>query len=289
MNPMLVNCPRCKRGVSGGAATCPHCGSPIATAALVQDPSTQATPALACAPTRELRLGNLVSEHRVGVDPWVVFGLGIVIIATGAVTLVVPVVGVPVLGLGVYVAVLGYRRIRCSARLYEKGFVYTARGAEHWVAWEDVEAVRYSETRYTLNLLVPAGTRHRLEVEVVGGNRFTLDDDLRGVARLSEQIRQRSLGAWLASAKRRISEGETLAFGPFSLSLAGVHSHRGVLGWRETWHVKTDDNFVSFFTLTADGKALVGWVEAEMMAVRDYEVFLTILAQMHEPTGTQSS
>jgi hypothetical protein len=157
--------------------------------------------------------------------------------------------------------------------IYDYGFV-DKRGSQaaQPFRWDQVEAVWYQVTRHYRNGIY-TGTTHRYRVRRQDGYEIVLNDRFTKVGELGDLVSNRVTNAKLPQVMAAYNAGQTVTFGPLSISRQGIQNSRGnLLPWMEIKDVSLQNGYVA---VSKAGK----WLNWSTQPVREIpNVFLFVAA-----------
>ncbi|MFI6604735.1 DUF6585 family protein [Nonomuraea sp. NPDC050536] len=127
------------------------------------------------------------------------------------------------------------RVLSIGRRLYvcERGLVETRIGRVYVLPLERITGIRRAVTELYINGAHHA-TAHAVTVETVDRGRFTYDNRFRNIEDLADILQQKVVNDYLLPLLvKRFVAGETVAFGPLSVSPEGIVRKRKLLPWDE--------------------------------------------------------
>jgi hypothetical protein len=120
--------------------------------------------------------------------------------------------------------------------IFRDGFIIGQPGRYEVIAWRQVEAVYQLITRVNVNV-IPIGTWARTRIHCTDGRKVMIYNRTQAARLLTEIIGRRVAETKLPQALSALNSGQTLDFGPFSLSIEGLRKRKGrantLLPWRE--------------------------------------------------------
>ena len=127
--------------------------------------------------------------------------------------------GLVLLAFGVGLGGLTWAQVRNPVAIFERGFAWW-RGADlRWAYWDDVESVSAFRKRQNPMGFVPVGGTYIYRVKLRDGEQIKFTGDTTPhVHRLGEAIVEATMPRVLAEANDALARGDTVTFGPVSIS-----------------------------------------------------------------------
>lgn len=154
---------------------------------------------------------------------------------------------------GLVLGLVMWRTRGREVRVYAGGFTYRLRGHTLQVAWPDILRVHADAVRYGIFGLIWGGDL-RLRLDLRDGQEIRLTRALEGLPDLVEMIKRNVFPLLLAGYTRAFNLGHELAFGPLSLSVAGVGKGGTVLPWSELAAANLDRGMLKLTPLRGSAK-----------------------------------
>lgn len=156
--------------------------------------------------------------------------------------------------------------------VYSEGFAYTRGGKLDAFRWENIESALYSVTRRYMNGIY-MGTQHKYTVLGTDGRKVVLNDRITSIERLGEIISEMVTRVKLPEALASIQAGNTLSFGPLSVSLQGVSNGKETLSWEQVTAFQVSSGII---TVRKGGKWL-SWSAVPVAKIPNVFVFLALV------------
>jgi len=121
--------------------------------------------------------------------------------------------------------------------VHPEGIVFWKRGRWQTCLWHDIDAIWHTGTFTYHGDTVSITEKHTIEIMRNDGICFKLKD-LYGES--ANWIEEQVYGSLVPQIRARWAKGETIKFGPLSLSPTGVHAGRDCLPWRNVASVKAE-------------------------------------------------
>ncbi|RAQ94106.1 DUF6585 family protein [Thermogemmatispora tikiterensis] len=167
--------------------------------------------------------------------------------------------------------------------VFHDGFIIGQPGRCEVIAWRQVEAVYQLITRIHVNV-IPIGTWARSRIHCTDGRKVMIYNRTQAARLLTEIIGRRVAETKLPQALSALNSGQTLDFGPFSLSIDGLRKRKGrantLLPWRELGGVSVVSvNWPEVWIYRADKRQRL-WARARPLAIPNYTLFMTLVERM---------
>jgi hypothetical protein len=145
---------------------------------------------------------------------------------------------------GVYYLVF-YPLIHGSWRIYActDGFVFLKGSNALPFRWDQVAFVWQRITRHYTNG-VYTGTSFKYTVRRADGVEIIIDQKFRNGSQLGTQIQRKATSRLTPAALAAVNAGQTLPFGPFSVSRQGLATSKGLIPWNEVQQVSANRGMV---------------------------------------------
>jgi hypothetical protein len=238
-------------------------------------------------------LGQPQSVYQVRFRDGIILGMISLLLAVlfGAVVLSgglsgIPVVAMPLLtllcGAGAVYYLIAYPLRYRSWRIYEcaEGFVLLKGSEVIPCRWDEIACIwqrivaYYSRGAYT-------GSSFKYIIQRADGGQIILTQLFHRIYRLGERIQLELQTRLVPQALAAVKEGQTLPFGPFSLSQQGLTTPKGVIPWNEVQQVRTQFNWVTIERRGQRPDASAGRVDT----VPNLQVFLTVADKVAHGLG----
>jgi hypothetical protein len=221
------------------------------------------------------QLGQMNAVFRPTItNPLTIIGLTIVaLIADILLTVVIYNIGYIVYVLIVLPIVIIIYCIRgllaCNLRVYlfQNGFIYAKGGRLDVVRWDQV---RYVWQRITRNRY--GNTSHRYKIERNDGATFTLNSMLKNVGILGQNIQQAVTQVHLPQAIAAYNAGNTIPFGPLSISLQGLSNGKEILPWNQQQNLLLNRGYL----LARRQGTNHNWAKVAVSRIPNYLVFIKL-------------
>jgi hypothetical protein len=160
--------------------------------------------------------------------------------------------------------------------IYEKGFVHRDRkGFTSW-RWEEILSLTTAVTRHYTNGIY-TGTTHVYTLLNQRNERLVLNDAFKGVEQLAAAIEQAIFPLLYERTSTQYNVGQTLIFGPLSISKAGIQIGKKTYPWAEVEQVSIHQGVLRV------SKQSGGWfsgASAMAASIPNLRVVLSIIDQV---------
>lgn len=147
------------------------------------------------------------------------------------------------LALGVFMT-WGFRRQRAVAvRVYERGFTFTRGGRTEEFPWDEIEVFSETEQVYRAAGL-ESGVSYQYFIRRGDGRTLRMDNEVGGVARLGELLRQETGRRLATLAAELVGRGEAANFGPLAVTREGVVRAGRTLPWADLGRVDVEGGYL---------------------------------------------
>ena len=180
-------------------------------------------------------------------------------------------VGLLLIACGFYYMLYGVIYKNWAVYVYDRGFVHKkGNEAAQPFRWEQIEAVWYNVVRHYRNGIY-TGTTHNYRVRRQDGYEVVLNDRFTNVAALGDTVSNQVTGAKMPLVIAAYNAGQTITFGPLSVSRQGIQNANGtLLPWPEIKDISIQRGYVA---VSRAGK----WLRWSSQPVRNIpNVFLFI-------------
>ena len=151
--------------------------------------------------------------------------------------LLIAAVGVPLAVIGAIVLIGRQRRRDLCVRIFADGFTRTLAGRTEVVRWDEVAEVVQNVTQ-TYRGNVRTNTTHIYTVRLTNGRKFVFNGQVDKIAGLGSALQQHCAAGMLPRAREAYQAGESVTFGPFSVSRAGIAKGKATLPWEQVEQVE---------------------------------------------------
>lgn len=129
-----------------------------------------------------------------------------------------------------------WRRSRSSITLFEGGLVLTQGHENESIPWEVIDQIHTTSVRYGFPGLT---SQERTTIDVFHSNdrKVRLSQALVAFDALVETVKRRVYAVLLTDYARKLNQGDTLAFGPLTLSKEGVKKDQHFVRWHDVQNV----------------------------------------------------
>ena len=186
-------------------------------------------------------------------------------------SLILILVGLFLMGLGIYSLLFGVIYKNWAVYVYDRGFVHRkGNQPAQPFRWDQVEATWYHVTRHYRNGIY-TGTTHNYRVRRVDGYEIVLNDRFTHVDKLGDTVSNQVTQAKMPQVLAAYNAGQVITFGPLSVSRQGIQNANGnLLPWPEIKDVSLQSGYVA---VSKAGK----WLRWSSQPVRNIpNVFLFI-------------
>jgi hypothetical protein len=161
-----------------------------------------------------------------------------------------------------------------SWRVYvcTEGFVFTRGGKVEAFRWDQIESMLQAVTRRYTNG-VYTGTTHKYTVRRRDGGQVVLNDRLADVEELGNTISDKVTNYQLPQVISAYNAGQTITFGPLSISMQGVSNGKELLPWNQIKEMGVKQGVVS---VRKEGKWL-NWSTVEVAKIPNIFVFMALV------------
>lgn len=165
--------------------------------------------------------------------------------------------------------------------IYERGFAIRDRkGVRTWV-WEDVSSFMATVTRHYTNGIY-TGTTHVYTLISRRNERVVLSDIFKGVEQLAQSIEQSIFPILYDRAAAQYNGGQTIIFGPVSISKAGIQIGRKNYPWPEVREVSIHQGILK--VTKKDG----GWFSGASAMASSIPNLRVLLSIIHQVVGVKA-
>ncbi|HEU5227713.1 MAG TPA: DUF6585 family protein [Ktedonobacteraceae bacterium] len=152
------------------------------------------------------------------------------------------------------------------------GFAFTRGNAIEAFRWDQIEAMWQSVTKHYTNG-VYTGTTHIYTVRSRDGRKVVLNDKFANVEQLGNTISQQITNYLLPQVVSAYNAGNTITFGPLSISKQGVSNSKELLPWSQIKEMGVNRGVV---TVKKEGKWL-SWSSVMVAKVPNIFVFMALV------------
>jgi hypothetical protein len=178
--------------------------------------------------------------------------------------------------LGLVVAWSAYNNRAKGVLVYERGFAYRDRkGVQAW-RWEDMVSLTSAVIRHYTNGIY-TGTTHAYTLYNRQNVRLVLNDVFAKVEELAKVVEQNIFPLLYAQVSAQYNGGQTVVFGPVSISKTGIQIFKKTYPWAEVKEVSIQKGILR--VSKKDG----GWfsgASASVSGIPNLRVLLSIIDQV---------
>ncbi len=161
-----------------------------------------------------------------------------------------------------FISTMRKRDLRVA--VFPEGFSYTKGGKTEFIAWDDVETVWQAITQVQGTFTVRS-----CKIQLRDGRKIRFTNALRNVAELITTVQREATSRILGRARKAYLAGETISFGKFGISKAGISQGSRTLPWEQVSGVTVDRGVV---TIKKEGR-LLKWASARVSEMSNFFVF----------------
>lgn len=167
-----------------------------------------------------------------------------------------------------------YPQLYRSWRVYvfSEGFAFTRGGKVDALRWEQIDSMLFSIVKRYMNGIY-TGTQHKYTIRGIDGRQFVLNDRINNVGQLGETLSAMVTRVKLPEVIAAFKAGETITFGPFSVSLQGVSNGKELIAWEQIKEFRVNNGFV---TVKKEGKWL-NWSSVQVATIPNFFIFLALV------------
>jgi hypothetical protein len=153
---------------------------------------------------------------------------------------------------GIVIAIVGYLAIEVSLRyrqtqvlIFQKGLARVRDGKVETVRWESIQGMWQNVTKHYTNG-VYTGTTHVYTLQTNDGKKYVFNDSIKQAEQLGTQLQNVITSIRLPEAYSAFQSGQTVNFGPLSISQSGVSKGNQTVPWNEIQGVEVVKGHVKF-------------------------------------------
>jgi len=161
-----------------------------------------------------------------------------------------------------FISTMRKRDLRVA--VFPEGLSYTKGGKTDFIAWDDVETVWQTITRVQDTFTVRS-----CKMQLRDGTKIRFTNALRNVAGLITTVQREATSRILGRARKAYLAGETVSFGKFGISKAGISQGSKTLPWEQVSGVTVDKGVV---TIKKEGR-LLKWASVNVSEMPNFFVF----------------
>jgi hypothetical protein len=132
--------------------------------------------------------------------------------------------------LGILGLILTWRSRGLRTSLYKSGMVYQRGRHKETLLWDQIQRVHTSAVSYGFSSLA-WGAQTTLKLHSNDGRQLRLTHAVTDMSGLAETIKHQIFPGLLETYRRKYNQGDTLSFGPLSLTKNGVQRRDQMLPW----------------------------------------------------------
>ncbi len=156
--------------------------------------------------------------------------------------------------------------------VYEQGVLRTNNGLTEVVRWEDVHSFLQSVTKHYTNGIY-TGTTHRYTLSRSDGTVFKFDDTIRNVEALGNTLQREVTRVLLPRYIYAYNVGNTVTFGPLSISQQGISNGKEMLPWSQVKNLQVKRGVVC---VQKEGKWF-NWSTVGVARIPNFYVFMALV------------
>jgi hypothetical protein len=162
----------------------------------------------------------------------------------------VGVFGLLFLGMGVYRFFLALTNLSNRALVFVDGLSVTQKGATSVMRWTEISAVWQNKHRVSHNYITIIDV-HKYTIERQDGSKVVVDKTYDKIGELGLAIQQAVTRLKLPDAREALSRGESLPFGPVTISREALTFGKKVFPWSDTYDVSVWESQIRIRTSRA--------------------------------------
>ncbi|MGH2478876.1 MAG: DUF6585 family protein [Ktedonobacteraceae bacterium] len=231
------------------------------------------------------QLGTPQNEYKVRVTVWamivwvviggvlgvIFFGAALTADTTGALLLFLA-LGLGFVGVALYMILTPVLFSSWRVYICTEGFLYKHGNTIEAFRWEQVEAMWQSVTRHRTNGIY-TGTTHKYTVRGKDGRQVIFNDKFGHVEDLGNTLSRQITNYLMPQVVSAYNAGNTITFGPLSISQQGVSNGREALSWSQITAISVNRGIV---TVKKEGKWL-NWSTIMVARVPNIFVFMALV------------
>jgi hypothetical protein len=160
--------------------------------------------------------------------------------------------------------------------VYENGFVFKkGNQAAQPFRWDQIEAAWYSVTRHYRNGIY-TGTTHKYRVRRSDGYEVNLNDRFNKVGELGDLVHNSVTATKIPQVFAAYNAGQTITFGPLSVSTQGISNGKNLLPWAEVKDISIQSGYIA---VSKAGKWL-RWSSQPVAAVPNPFLFIALVRRV---------
>ncbi|GCE16124.1 DUF6585 family protein [Tengunoibacter tsumagoiensis] len=246
------------------------------------------------------QLGEPQAEYKIGLKKWMVtyIWMGIIGAIIGIVLAVLGLMGMASDDSAWQLAVVGvacffgclyliarYARYPLVRRSWKvvvcaKGFIFTKNGQAEAFAWDQIESV-WQEIKVYKKYGTTTGTTYKYTVRRKDGVQVLIDDTFEDNDVLGQKIVEEAHNVQLPLAIEAFHAGQTLHFGPLSISAQGLSNGKELLPWDGTIRRINISN--GYFEVKKTDKLLL-WANIEVSKIPNVLVLHNLIRYITSPS-----
>lgn len=177
---------------------------------------------------------------------------------------------------GIYILLSGVIYKGWGVYVYENGFVFKkGNQAAQPFRWDQIEAAWHSVTRHYRNGIY-TGTTHRYRVRRSDGYEVVLNDRFHKVEELGDLVHNTVTRTKIPQVFAAYNAGQTITFGPLSVSAQGIGNGKSVLPWAEVKDISIQSGYIA---VSKAGKWL-RWSSQPVSAVPNPFLFIALVRRV---------
>lgn len=198
------------------------------------------------------------------------------------------IVGLPLLGLSIYIIVRSLRRLSAGKVLflYEHGFIdQRDRKQPKIISYDHIKSVRMATTKVRITLFWRM-TLHVCMVDMRDGTQLKYTDDWQKIEQISALLQERVTAYQLPYAIATFNQGMPLEFGSLHLHQEGLSLGKKMLSWSELEQIElVPSRWGSYLSINSrdsyKGGKLRNWAWMSLGIVPNLQLFLTLIRQIY--------
>jgi hypothetical protein len=166
-----------------------------------------------------------------------------------------------------------YRQTRVL--LFDQGFTQIIKGEMNDVRWNEINAVWQNVTKHYTNG-VYTRTTHVYTLQTTTGKRFVWNDAIKNVEQLGIAMQNAVTKIRLPEVQSAYQAGQTITFGPLSVSLAGLSKGNQTVSWTEIKGVQVEKGYIR----VKKQDAWFNFAKVATSSIPNLFIFLTLVDQI---------
>lgn len=184
-------------------------------------------------------------------------------------------IGVVLIGLGLWILYLAIHSRDLGVWLFSDGIAYRDGGQTRVMHWDDIGWVWQQVTKHYYNG-IPTGTTHKYTLQLLDGDKFTLNQGLERIGELGEHVQNEVFRRQFPKAAQAYNSGQELNFGKLRISRAGISNGKETLPWEQVKGIKLANGQI---VVSRQGKWLA-WAGMGAHEVPNLFILLELISQI---------